>query len=49
LKKPQVGIDPTSSATTTGVAVATAGLSLLAKGLWDRAAAEKSICKQLEP
>jgi hypothetical protein len=49
LRKPQVGIDPVSSATTTGVAVATAGLSLLAKGLWDRAAAEKSICKELQP
>ncbi len=49
LRKPQVGIDPVSSATTTGVAVATAGLSLLAKGLWDRAAAEKSICEELQP
>jgi uncharacterized protein involved in outer membrane biogenesis len=49
MRKPQIGIDPVSSATTTGVAVATAGLSLLAKGLWDRAAAEKSICEELQP
>ena len=46
LKKPRLAIDPMSSATTTGIAVATGGLSLLAKGLWDRASAEKSICKK---
>ncbi len=46
LKVPKIGIDPESSTVTTGIAVATAGLSLLAKGMWDRAAAEKSICDQ---
>jgi hypothetical protein len=48
LKAPAIGIDPESSTVTTGIAVATAGLSLLAKGMWDRAGAEKSICEQPE-
>ena len=30
--------------TTTGAAVATGGISLLARGLWDRLSAEESIC-----
>jgi hypothetical protein len=33
--------------TTTGAAVATGGLSLLAKGLWDRAKASADICEDL--
>jgi hypothetical protein len=31
--------------TTTGAAVATGGLSLLAKSLWDRVKAQGDICK----
>jgi hypothetical protein len=46
LKQPTVSLDPTRSATTTGVAVATGGLSLLARGLWDRVSAEADICKE---
>lgn len=45
LQKPQLQLDTASSVTTTGAAVATGGLSLLAKGLWDRAKAEADICK----
>ena len=48
LRKPQVMLDPASSTATAGVAVATAGLSLLAKSLWDRASAEKSICEKIK-
>lgn len=47
LQKPRIQLDPTSSVTTGGVAVATGGLSLLAKGLWDRVSAESDICKGL--
>jgi hypothetical protein len=45
LSAPRITIDPKSSATTTGAAVATGGLSLLARGLWDRLSAQKSICE----
>ena len=44
LKEPRVVIDPKASMTTTGAAVATGGISLLARGLWDRLSAEESIC-----
>jgi hypothetical protein len=33
--------------TTTGAAVATGGLSLLAKSMWDRVKAQSDICKDL--
>ena len=46
LKDPSVTLDPGRSVTTTGAAVATGGLSLLARGLWDRLSAEADICKQ---
>ena len=44
LRAPRMRLDPTGSATTAGAAVATGGLSLLAKGLWDRASAGGGIC-----
>lgn len=47
LRSPQLQLDPTGSMTTTGAAVATGGLSLLAKGLWDRVKAQGDICKKL--
>ena len=47
LQTPQLKIDPTASVTTTGAALATGGLSLVAKGLWDRVTAEGDICKDL--
>jgi len=46
LKEPSLGVDAVGSVTTTGAAVATGGLSLLAKGLWDRVSSEVDICKQ---
>lgn len=47
IKEPSIELDPTSSVTTTGAAVATGGLSLLARGLWDRLSAEADMCKSL--
>ena len=44
LREPSVGVDAAGSVTTTGAAVATGGLSLLARGLWDRVSAEADIC-----
>jgi hypothetical protein len=44
LQEPALNIDPASSLTTTGAAVATGGLSLLARGLWDRLSAEADLC-----
>jgi hypothetical protein len=46
LGSPRVRLDAARTATATGAAVATGGLSLLARGLWDRLAAEGDICKQ---
>ena len=46
LKNPALGVDATGSVTTTGAAIATGGLSLLAKGLWDRVTAELDICSE---
>ena len=45
LKKPALGINTKGTVTTTGAAIATGGLSLIAKGLWDRASSHESICK----
>ena len=45
LKNPSIDIDAASGITTTGAAVATGGLSLLAKGLWDRVSSEASLCE----
>jgi uncharacterized protein involved in outer membrane biogenesis len=46
-QNPKLQIDPTASVTTTSAAVATGGLSLLAKSLWDRVKAQGDICKEL--
>jgi hypothetical protein len=46
LKSPRIAVDAGRTATTTGAAVATGGLSLLARGLWDRLSAEADICKK---
>jgi uncharacterized protein involved in outer membrane biogenesis len=45
LTEPKLMVDPTRSAATTGAAVATGGMSIFAKGLWDRIRGEKDICK----
>jgi hypothetical protein len=44
---PKLEIDTASSVTTAGAAVATGGLSLLARGLWDRVSAQKDICREI--
>ncbi len=44
--EPQLEIDTKATVTTGGVAVATGGLSLLARGLWDRMSAENDICAE---
>jgi uncharacterized protein involved in outer membrane biogenesis len=44
LKDPRIRVDAGRTATTAGAAVATGGLSLLARGLWDRLSAEGDIC-----
>jgi hypothetical protein len=46
LKSPRLALDSRSAATTTGAAVATGGLSLLGRSLWDRLSAEADICAQ---
>ena len=48
LQRPQMKIDSTASITTGGAAVATGGLSLVAKGLWNRIKAQSDICKDRE-
>ncbi len=44
LREPAVGVDAAGTVTTTGAAVATGGLSVLAKGLWDRLSSEVDLC-----
>ncbi|MCZ6561059.1 MAG: AsmA family protein, partial [Gammaproteobacteria bacterium] len=44
LQKPQMILAAKGSATTAGAAIATGGLSLFAKGFWDRVSSEKGIC-----
>jgi len=45
LQRPQMKIDPTGSVTTGGAALATGGLSLVAKGVWNKLAAKSDFCK----
>ena len=46
IKSPQIRVDAAKTAATTGVAVVSGGLSLLARGLWDRLSAQASICDE---
>ena len=46
LASPRIRLDAGRTAATTGAAVATGGLSLLARGLWDRLSAEGDVCKK---
>jgi len=48
LRNPKLQIDPKGTVVSGSVAVATGGLSLLAKGLFDRLSAEVDICAQDE-
>ena len=46
LAKPSIEIKGAQAVASTGVAVATMGISLVAKGMLDRATAEKKVCEQ---
>jgi uncharacterized protein involved in outer membrane biogenesis len=43
---PALEVKPLQGATAAGAAVATAGLSILARGMWDRITAERKVCKR---
>jgi uncharacterized protein involved in outer membrane biogenesis len=47
LASPSLEIDPASSVTSTGVAVATGGLSILARGVWDRMRGGADLCRSI--
>jgi len=47
LSSPELAVDETGVLITGGAAVATGGLSLLAKGLWDRLSKSGDACKQM--
>jgi uncharacterized protein involved in outer membrane biogenesis len=46
LAKPAIELKPMEAMASTGVAVATMGISLVAKGMLDRVTAEKKVCKE---
>lgn len=47
LSKPSVGLDPAKTLLHGGAAVGTAGISVLAKGLYDRVNQSKSLCEEM--
>ena len=47
LSKPHISLDPVHAATTTGMAVATVGLSILGEGMWNRFSAGKKVCAKV--
>jgi len=46
LSEPAIEMKPAEALATTGVAVVTMGISLVAKGMLDRITAEKKVCEQ---
>jgi uncharacterized protein involved in outer membrane biogenesis len=46
LAKPQIEVKPAQAVASTGLAVATMGISLVGKGLFDRVTAEKKVCER---
>jgi hypothetical protein len=46
LAKPAIELKGAEAVASTGVAVATLGISIVAKGMLDRATAEKKVCKK---
>ena len=46
LSKPAITVKPIEATVSTGAAVATMGLTLVARGLWDRMTAEREVCKK---
>jgi hypothetical protein len=47
LADPSIELKPIEAVTSTGVAVATLGLSLVAKGMFDRITAERKVCTKV--
>ncbi|HXV76910.1 MAG TPA: AsmA-like C-terminal region-containing protein [Candidatus Polarisedimenticolaceae bacterium] len=46
LSDPSIDVKPLRAVANTGAAVATMGLSILARGLWDRVTAERKVCER---
>ena len=46
LSRPAIMVKPIDATVSTAAAVATMGLSLVARGLWDRITAERDVCKR---
>jgi len=49
LMSPALGVDAVGSVATTGAAITTGGLSVLATSLWDRVSSEVDLCAQPDP
>jgi uncharacterized protein involved in outer membrane biogenesis len=45
LARPRLEMKPMEAMASTGVAVATGGISILGRGLWDRITADRKVCK----
>ncbi|MGD8375523.1 MAG: hypothetical protein PVF68_05230 [Acidobacteriota bacterium] len=46
LGDPNLTVKPLDAVVSTGAAVATMGLPLLARGMWDRGTAERKVCRR---
>jgi uncharacterized protein involved in outer membrane biogenesis len=46
LSKPAITVKPIEATVSTGAAVATMGLTLIARGLWDRMTSEREVCQK---
>ena len=46
LSKPAIAVKPIEATVSTGAAVATMGLTIVARGLWDRMTAERQVCQK---
>jgi len=46
LSKPAITVKPIEATVSTGAAVATMGLTLVARGLWDRMTSEREVCQK---
>ena len=46
LSKPAITVKPVEATVSTGAAVATMGLTIVARGLWDRMTSEREVCQK---
>ena len=46
LSKPAIAVKPIEATVSTGAAVATMGLTIIARGLWDRMTSEREVCQK---